>query len=311
MLQQTQVAAVIPYYQRFLEAFPTVARLARGSLEQILKLWSGLGYYRRARHMHQAATQVVRSFGGTLPQDYNRLRSLAGIGDYTARAILSIAFNLPFAVMDGNVARVLSRLTALEGNLHQGGFRRAVEVQLERLLSRRHPGNFNQALMELGQTVCLPRAPRCAVCPLRRRCQGYRTGHPEVFPQPRPRRAAESHYLASAVLRRGTRVALVRGLGDGLLKDLWNFPSAFGRSRAAALESLRDRLGGLGFTGLDAGNSVAEIRHVITYRSICVHVYPVEISNVCRRNGRRWFPISSLKQAAISQLARKIAQAVF
>ena len=310
MLQQTQVATVIPFYQRFLEAFPTLADLARAPLERVLKLWSGLGYYRRARHLHQAANELVGRFAGLFPQDYTQIRSLPGIGDYTARAVLSIAFNLPYTLLDGNVARVLSRLAALQGNLHQGGFRRAVETQLEGLLSRRRPGDFNQALMELGQTLCLPRAPRCAACPVRGWCQGYRTGHPEIFPEPRPRRAAETHYLATAILRRGPRVALVRGLGDGLLDDLWNFPSAFGRSRVAALDCLRDKLGGFGFPRLPLRDFIAELRHGITYRSICVHAYPVEISTVSRKKGLRWFPISSLGQAAISQLARKIAHQV-
>ncbi|MGA2072155.1 MAG: A/G-specific adenine glycosylase [Terriglobia bacterium] len=311
MLQQTQVATVIPYYQRFLETFPTVADLASASLERVLQQWSGLGYYRRARHLHQAAKQLVRSYGGSLPRDYDKIRSLAGVGDYTARAILSIAFNLPFTVLDGNVARVVSRVAAVPGNLHQPGFRRAVEAELERLLSRHRPGRFNQALMELGQTICLPRAPQCAACPVRGWCLGYKTGHPEVFPQPRPRRAAESHYLAAAILRRGPRVAMVRGLDDGLLDDLWNFPSAFGRSSAEALEGLRDKLAGFGFAALTRQDFIAELHHGITYRSICVRAYAAEISDVSRKKGLRWFPISSLGQAAISQLARKIARQVF
>jgi len=311
MLQQTQVATVMPYYQRFLGAFPRVTDLARAPLERVLKLWSGLGYYRRARHMHQAAKELVSRFAGVFPHDYTQIRSLPGIGDYTARAVLSIAFGLPYTLLDGNVARVLARLAALEGNLHQGGFRRAVEARLERLLSRRRPGNFNQALMELGQTVCLPRVPRCVACPVRGWCQGFRTGHPEVFPQPRPRRAAESHYLAAAVLRRGPRVALMRGLDDGLLDDLWNFPSAFGRSRVEALDGLRDKLAGFGFPSLILEDFSAELHHGITYRSICVHAYPAEIPNVSRKKGLRWFSISSLQRAAISQLARKIAQQVF
>ena len=311
MLQQTQVATVIPYYQRFLEAFPTVADLARAPLERVLKLWSGLGYYRRARHLHQAAKELVRSFAGAFPRDYEQIRSLPGIGDYTARAVLSIAFDLPYTLLDGNVARVLSRLAALQGNLHQLGFRRAVEAQLERLLSPRSPGNFNQSLMELGQTLCLPRAPRCADCPVRSWCRGYKSGQPQLYPQPRPRRAAESHYLAAAILRRGPRVAMVRGLGDGLLDDLWNFPSAFGRSRAEALASLRNKLAGFGSPSLTLRDSIAELHHGITYRSIRVHAYPAEISHPPRKRGLRWFPISSLRQAAISQLARKIAQQVF
>jgi len=311
MLQQTQVATVIPYYQRFLEAFPTVADLARAPLERVLELWSGLGYYRRARHLHQAAKELVRRFAGSFPRDYEKIRSLPGIGDYTARAVLSIAFNLPYTLLDGNVARVLSRLVTLQSNLHQLGFRRAVEAQLERLLSPRSPGRFNQALMELGQTLCLPRAPRCAACPLRSCCRGYKSGQPQLYPQPRPRRAAESHYLAAAILRRGPRVAMVRGLEDGLLDDLWNFPSAFGRSRAEALASLRNKLVAFGSPSFTLHDSIAELHHGITYRSIHVHAYPAEISGPPHNRGLRWFPISSLRQAAISQLARKIAEEVF
>jgi A/G-specific adenine glycosylase len=309
MLQQTQVATVIPYYQRFLEAFPTVADLARAPLERVLKLWSGLGYYRRARHLHQAAKELVRRFAGAFPRDYEQIRSLPGIGDYTARAILSIAFDLPYTLLDGNVARVLSRLMALQGNLHQLGFRRAVEAQLADLLSPGSPGHFNQALMELGQTLCLPRVPRCAACPVQNWCRGYKSGQPQLFPQPRPRRAIESRYLAAAILRQGRRVVMVRGLGEGLLDDLWNFPAAFGRSAAEALTNLRHKLAGFGIPSVILHHSIAELRHGITYRSIRVHAYPAEISN--RKRGLRWFSVSSLQQAAISQLARKIARQVF
>src|SRR5208337_2504402 len=154
MLQQTQIAAVTPFYQRFLEAFPTVSHLARAPLERVLELWSGLGYYRRARHLHQAAKELVRRFAGAFPQDYEQIRSLPGIGDYTARAVLSIAFDQVHTLLDGNVARVLSRLAALQGNLHQLDFRRAAENELELLLAPRSSGDFNQSLMELGQTLC-------------------------------------------------------------------------------------------------------------------------------------------------------------
>jgi A/G-specific adenine glycosylase len=311
MLQQTQVATVIPYYQRFLAAFPTVAALARAPLERVLELWSGLGYYRRARYLHQAAKEVVRRFAGAFPQDYEQIRSLPGIGDYTARAVLSIAFDQPYTLLDGNVARVLSRLAALQGNLHQLDFRRAAEAQLELLLAPRSSGDFNQSLMELGQTLCLPRAPRCTACPVRSWCRGYKSGQPQLYPQPRPRRAAESYYLAAAILRRGPRVAMTRSLDGGLLDDLWNFPSAFGRSRSEALASLRSKLAAGGSASVALQDSVAELRHGITYRSIRVHAYPAEISCPPRKDPFRWFPISRLRQAAISQLARKIAQQVF
>jgi A/G-specific adenine glycosylase len=311
MLQQTQVATVIPYYHRFLDTFPTVSELARAPLERVLVLWSGLGYYRRARHLHDAAKEVVQRFGGVFPQDYQQMRTLPGIGDYTARAVLSIAFNQPHTLLDGNVARVLSRLDALKGNLHQAGFRDAVGNRLGRLLSRRSPGAFNQALMELGQTHCLPRAPRCAPCPVRGWCRGYQSGQAELYPQPRPRRAVEDHYLAVAIIRRGPRVAMVRGLDDGLMGDLWNFPSAFGDSRSEALSNLRKKLAASRHASVLLQESIAELEHRITYRAIRVDSYPAEVSCRAGRGPFQWFLVSTLPHAAISHLARKIADRVF
>jgi A/G-specific adenine glycosylase len=310
MLQQTQIATVTPFYQRFLAAFPTVTHLAEASLERVLELWSGLGYYRRARHLHQAAQALAQTFGGKFPEDYAAVRTLPGIGDYTAKAVLSIAFNQPYAVLDGNVARVVARLWSLGGNLHQPQFRATVEAHLDALLSPSDPGNFNQALMELGQTVCLPRGPLCSACPLNKWCGGYRSGNPEDFPLPRPRRAAESHYLAVALLRRGTRVAMMRGLADGLLDDLWNFPAAFGGSPTEALEALRAKLRGLTRAPFTVGESLAEVRHGITYRSIQARVYPIETSRAIRHASLHWFEIEDLPQAAISQLARKVIQTI-
>jgi len=317
MLQQTQIATVTPFYRRFLEAFPTVSHLAQAPLERVLELWSGLGYYRRARHLHQAAQVLAQQ--SKFPEDYAGLRALPGIGDYTAKAVLSIAFNQPYAVLDGNVARVVARLRSLRGNLHQPQFRSAVETELAGLLSRREPGNFNQALMELGQTVCLPRGPRCSACPLAKWCGGYRSGNAEAFPLSRPRRAAESHHLAVALLRRGTRVAMVRGLADGLLDDLWNFPAAFGGSPAEALEALRKKLAGLirapvgtrhGVPLLTLGEPLAEFRHGITFRAIQGQVYPVETARAFRHASLHWFELKELPQAAISQLARKIVEKI-
>ncbi len=310
MLQQTQIATVTPFYQRFLEAFPTVSHLAQAPLEQVLELWSGLGYYRRARHLHQAAQALAQQFAGRFPEDYASLRALPGIGDYTAKALLSIAFNQPYAVLDGNVARVVARLCNLRGNLHQPQFRNTVEAELAGLLSRREPGNFNQALMELGQTICLPRGPRCSSCPLAKWCGGYRSGNPEAFPLPRPRRAAESHHLAVALIRRGKRVAMMRGLADGLLDDLWNFPAAFGGSAAKALESLHEKLQQLTHARFTVGEPMVEFRHGITFRAIQGRVYPVEPSRAIRHASLQWFELNQLPLAAISQLARKIVQKI-
>ena len=310
MLQQTQVATVTPYYQRFLETFSTVLHLAQAPLEQVLELWSGLGYYRRARHLHQAAQVIAQQFAGKFPEDYASLRSLPGIGDYTAKAVLSIALNQPYAVLDGNVARVVARLSCLRGNIHQPQFRNAAETELAGLLSRREPGNFNQALMELGQTICLPHGPRCSACPLAKWCGGYRSGNPEAFPLPRHRRPAESHYLAVALLRRGKSVAMMLGLDDGLLSDLWNFPGAFGRSPTEALESLHEKLRRFTRAPFTVGEPMAKFRHGITFRAIEGRVYPVETARVIRHASIKWFKLQRLPQAAISQLARKIVQKI-
>jgi A/G-specific adenine glycosylase len=267
-----------------------------------------MGYYRRARHLHRAARTINEKFGGRFPQDYQQARALPGIGDYTARAILSIAYNQPYAVLDGNVARVIARLRALQGHLPQPPFRRALQSELERLLSRRQPGNLNQSLMELGQTVCLPRAPRCPACPLRKWCRAHLLGKPESCPVPRPRRAGESRHLAAAVIRRGSKVAMVRGLGEGLLEDLWNFPAAFGNSRPEALCRLQEKLRALVPGSAVTCKPAGKLRHRITYRAIRVQVYPAEAPPAASGDSLRWFPITSLTQGAISQLARKIAK---
>ena len=309
MLQQTQIAAVIPFYQRFMETFPTVTQLAEAPLERVLQRWSGLGYYRRARHLHQAAQLMVANFAGRLPREYAALRSLSGVGDYTAKAILSIAFDQPYVALDGNAARVVARLRALRGNLHQGAFRRRVETELENLLARRSPGDFNQAIMELGQTICLPKGAHCPDCPISKWCETVGSAEVEATPLPRPRRPAELHHLAVALLTDGSLIAMVRGLGDGLLEDLWNFPAAFGPTFDTALENLRGALATLLRVPFTLDESGAEFRHTITYRAIRGRVYRVQLTHSVRRAGLRWFPVAQLSGAAISQLARKAAQA--
>jgi len=342
MLQQTQVEAVIPFYDRFLHAFPTVERLAWAPAEQVLKLWSGLGYYRRAGNLHDAAKAIVARFGGRFPNDYQAARSLPGVGDYTARAVLSIAYGLPYAVLDGNVARVLARMLAIAGHANQPAFRNGVSRELDLLLSRRRPGDFNQALMELGQTVCLPRAPLCAKCPLSRWCRACRLGRQESYPSPKPRRATERAHLAVAILRRESPpadpcldpsmgpfvvplVAMVRGLDDGLLVDLWNFPAAFGSSAQDARQRLQAKLESVLGAPVSIGQPLGDVRHGITYRSIRARLYQAELVESAEpvnspepkgpngnavKGALRWFPIDKVAGSAVSQLARKIAAAI-
>lgn len=249
----------------------------------------------------------MRKHRGQFPRNERELRSLPGIGDYTARAILSIAYNLPYAVLDGNVSRVVTRLSAVRGSPRAPGFRRRLGSQLTHLLSRRSPGNFNQALMELGQTICLPRAPRCSACPLRPWCRAYQSGNAEAYPAPRPRRKTEVRYLASAVIRRAEKVALVRGLDEKLLTDLWNFPAAFGHSPLQALARLRRRLRQVPSGSIRLGPRLGELTHRITYRSIQVQLYAGEVVPRDAKIPLRWVPLGQLKGQAVSQLARKIS----
>ncbi len=307
MLQQTQVATVVPYYRRFMRRFPSLRKLATSRVERVYECWSGLGYYRRARDLHRAVKIVARRFGGRFPRQLDLACSLPGVGDYTARAVLSIACSVPLAAVDGNVARVMARLLALRGNLAQSRFRGTISRALEETISLRRPGDFNQALMELGQTTCLPRAPRCSLCPLKQFCAAKRSGNAESYPELRRRRAMEARHLAVAVIRDAAgRVALRRGLDEGLLGELWNFPSAFGRNRHEARQNLRRRLAELGAPAPRLGLPLATLRHHITFRSIRVSVLAAD-SNGAHLDGVRWFMPGRLEGSAVSQLARHIA----
>ena len=209
MLQQTTVAAVVPYWERFLARWPRPADLALAREDELLSAWAGLGYYRRARHLHAAARAVAQG-GGELPQGSAALRELPGVGDYTAAAVASIAQGEPVAAVDGNVERVLSRLFALPLDPRSRKGRELLRARADALLDRQRPGDFNQALMELGATLCRPSSPQCLLCPLRAGCAGLAAGDPERFPT-RPARPASIPMLRVAlVARRGSRVLLRR-----------------------------------------------------------------------------------------------------
>jgi A/G-specific adenine glycosylase len=209
MLQQTTVAAVVPYWERFVSRWPRAADLARAGEDELLSAWAGLGYYRRARHLHAAARTVAQA-GGELPRDAAGLRALPGIGDYTAAAVASIAHGEPVAAVDGNVERVLSRLFALPLDPRSTAGRAALRARAEALLDRQRPGDFNQALLELGATLCRPAAPSCLLCPLRESCAARAAGDPERFPARPARPAAVPMLRVAALVHRDGRVLLRR-----------------------------------------------------------------------------------------------------
>ncbi|MCC7492201.1 MAG: A/G-specific adenine glycosylase [Fimbriimonadaceae bacterium] len=249
MLQQTQVETVKPYYQRFVDRFPTVADLAAAPLDEVLQCWQGLGYYRRARGLHELARQVVAQHGGQLPDDPVALRALPGVGDYTAGAVASLAFGRAVPAIDGNVNRVVSRLLALPQDPASGPGRRAVRQVVLALLPPAAAADFNQALMELGATVCLPAAPRCGECPWQTACQAAASGEPTRWP-PRPeRRPPRQRRHVCAVFRRGPAWLLAQARPAARWGGLWELPRV-------ELELPADPIAGL-TAGLQASLGVA------------------------------------------------------
>lgn len=276
MLQQTQVKTALPYYRRFLRRFPTLRRLAAADEGAVLKCWEGLGYYARARNLHRAAARVTAA-GGRVPDRWDAFRALPGVGDYIAAAVLSIAFGRPHAVVDGNVKRVLARLLALDAPAAA----RLFQSHADRLLDRSRPGDFNQALMELGALVCTPRAPACDRCPIEALCRARLDGTVDHFPRRAPaRRIPEVEATVGVIVRNG-RVLVTRRLPGGLLGGLWEFPGGKiepGEAPAAACgREIAEEVG----LRVEVGEALAEVRHAYSHFRVRLHVF------LCRHRGGR------------------------
>ncbi len=292
MLQQTRVETVIPYYERFLERFPDLGSLADADEQEVLLLWSGLGYYARARNLHRAAGRVVREHGGALPRDEAALAALPGVGRYTRGALRSIVFRERAPLVDGNVRRVLGRLLAEPALGDADHWRLAGS-----LVPEERPDLFNQALMELGATICTARHPRCDGCPLDTLCLGRASGSPERFPAPRARSTPRAVGALAALVMRGAGAArsvlLVKRPSRGLLGGLWEVPTL----EAAHAEELVRHLRGLGLR-----TSVAErlrpVEHGFTHRRLTLDLYRLELLG-----GRLRAPRESARFAAAGRLA--------
>ena len=304
MLQQTRVEAVIPFYERFLDRFPTVERLAAASLDDVLALWSGLGYYRRARQLHAAAQRIASGDRG-FPRTPDELRALPGIGEYTAAAVASQAFGLPTPVLDGNVERVLARWLGMSEDPKSSAARRRLLAAAGGLLDRERPGDSNQALMELGATLCTPRRPKCLLCPISGGCQAAAEGNPERYPAARARRQAERKMWLVAVVEDGGGVLLFRRPDDSeILAGTWELPWVDGEAGEPAL-AFTARYGG----SWRVGPQVARVRHGITFRDIEVAVHRAEVAAAGEmREGREagWFDDAGRAGLPLSSLVGKV-----
>jgi A/G-specific adenine glycosylase len=322
MLQQTRVSAVIPYYEKFLQRFPDVRALASAPQEDVLRLWSGLGYYSRARNLQKASQQIVAKHSGQFPTRTQDVLDLPGIGNYTAAAISSIAFGEKHAVLDGNVARVLARLGAIRGDLREPRRWQKLQQTADVLLDVNSPGDWNQAMMELGATLCTPKSPHCLLCPVAQFCDAHKLGVTEDLPEKRKKRATVQVTLAAAVFadKNGRTLLLPppldkkeESLADfipTIVSRLWHFPtvSVNGNPAAKLCAFLKRFLPG-GRTANWKLMPAARVRQAVTYRDITIFPFLINLKKFPRIPGSKHVPLRDISVLPVSNLTRKVAQA--
>jgi A/G-specific adenine glycosylase len=308
MLQQTQVRTAIPYYERFLAAFPTLEALAAAPEEDVLARWSGLGYYARARNLHAAAREALTRHGG-LPASLDALRALRGFGPYTAGAVASIAFAIPAPAVDGNVARVLARLFLLDGDPAARDVRTRIDALAAALVDPVRPGDWNQALMELGATVCRKPVPACARCPVARGCAARSAGREAEIPRARRRPARAALRIVCAVVERGGELLAVRRPPGGLWGGLWELPGAEiapDAPRAAVRRALTARLG----AGARIAAPLATVTRVLTHRTLELEAWAARLGPGAELEGARFVSAEGLVSMGISTATRALVAAL-
>lgn len=306
MCQQTQVATVVPYWERFVARFPDVHALAQAPVDDVLALWSGLGYYARARNLHRAAQALVERHAGEFPRDLDALLSLPGFGPYTAGAVGSIALGLDAPLVDGNVARVLCRLEGWEVGAERA--REQAWSEAERWLARGRAGDWNQALMELGATVCTPQAPRCETCPVRSTCVASARGDPARHPLPKVRRARKRLRVAALCVRDADAVLLLKRPESGLFGGLWELPGEVVPDDGDTLQAARESARQLS-PDAEVTERVGRVEQTLTHRDVEVDVFAVRGEVRTLPEGARWVQPESLTTLGLSTLAVRVLQA--
>ncbi len=299
MLQQTRVDTVIPYYHRFLEAFPTIYDLAAADQQQVLKIWEGLGYYSRGRNLHHAAEQVVSEFDGKIPSTYKKITCLKGIGPYTASAILSIAFQKKYAVVDGNVIRVVARYKGITSDIRKTAARKAVQEFMDEAVPESKPGDFNQAVMELGATVCTPSNPSCESCPLQTDCVAWNSAQTDVIPYKSPAKKVPHYQIAVGIIvNENDEVLISLRPQESMLGGLWEFPGGKQEKSESLKEALRRELKEELNVEAAVFEKYKELKHAYSHFKITMHAF------WCRITKGEPEPISSdkLKWVRLSEI---------
>lgn len=316
MLQQTQVTTVIPYFERFTAQFPTVRHLAEADESEVLRLWEGLGYYRRARQLHAAARQIVQQHGGQFPTDPAAVRALPGVGRYTAGAILSIALGQPEPILEANTIRLFARLLAFQGATHDKQGQTLLWAMAQAIVTRHEPGILNQALMELGSEVCGNGTPRCEVCPVRSLCRGYEKGLQGELPRKREKLQFEYRTEVAVVLRRRDRVLLLEQPEGGRWAGLWDFPrfQVFSENQTNLHQEILQNLHQKTGLTVALGEHLKTIRHGVTRYKITLECFDATV-----RSGRlnlksvadeqhAWLLPAELESYPLSTTGRKLAR---
>jgi A/G-specific adenine glycosylase len=276
MLQQTQVATVIDYFNRFMKRFPTVEKLARAKQDTVLKLWEGLGYYSRGRNLHKAAKLIVSDYGGQLPDTLDELQNIPGIGRYTAGAIASIAFSKPAPILDGNVIRVLCRLFCIDTNPKDTTTKNQLWELADTLVHTKHPGDFNEAVMELGAMVCTPQNPTCPKCPLKSQCQANKTGRQDELPVKQKRKILPHYTIVVGVVFKDNKVLIDKRRQNALLGGLWEFPGGKKKKeesfKTAVAREVKEETG----IDIEVGKRLCIVKHTYSHFKITLHAYLCE-----------------------------------
>ncbi len=298
MLQQTQVITVVPYYHRFLEHFADLKSLARANSQEVLKVWEGLGYYARARNLHRAASIVLKEHRGVIPDRWEEFRRLPGLGDYIAAAVLSLAFEKPFPVVDGNVKRVLARLLVMKNPVNKSSSAKIFREVAGTLLDQKKPGTFNQAMMELGAIVCKPQQPQCNICPVQKNCRAYQSGKVLIYPIKLKKPPTPQYRIAVGVVFKNGRVLITRRKPSGLLGGLWEFPGGKiqkGESpEAACIREIKEEVN----LAIKVDSRLSRVKHAYTHFKIVMDVFCCSyVSGRVALNGpvdHRWINLQQL-----------------
>ncbi len=311
MLQQTRVEAVIPYFQFWLEQFPTLEDLANADEDLVLKTWEGLGYYSRARNLHKAARILRDQYGGQLPRDPGTLQSLPGIGRYTAGAVASIAFGIPAPILDGNLRRVFSRFFNITDPIQTPHTERLLWEIASQLLPDTEPGVFNQALMELGALVCTPANPSCEICPLAGDCQANMLGSQNSLPVRKEKRSLPHYQVAAAVIEYQGRVLIAKRPSKGLLGGMWEFPGGKQEENESLPETLRREILEELSLEISVGKNLGNYQHAYTHYRVTLHAFQCrQLSEDLQLNyhtAAAWVPEEELDNYPMGKLDRLVA----